>query len=137
MHAENKRIERLVNWLEDTGFTLKERTIGDAFGDGLVVLECPDLAVRLVRDRGEQSIELRAPQSNSWRDISTWRAVLEGNSVEEEPRSLEDRIVFLQNRLFDLRLLASSPQLDEQLRQRALARMSRRFPRWFGSASDR
>jgi len=70
-------IQQLREQLEELGFWLaEEEHRDDGFGDLFLVLTRRGLGVRLIRDRGQWSVEVSGSDLNEWFAPMVWRAYL-------------------------------------------------------------
>jgi hypothetical protein len=97
----------LVDELARDGFETTQDEESPAFGNRLIVLEGEERAVRLVRDRGIWSAELRV--SGAWFDVDMLRAGLEGCDAPKPRRGFAG-IVADTRELLE-RLPAGGPEL--------------------------
>lgn len=70
-------IQQLREQLEELGFWFaEEEHRDDGFGDLFLVLTRRGLGVRLIRDRGQWSVEVSGSDLNEWFAPMVWRAYL-------------------------------------------------------------
>jgi hypothetical protein len=89
----------LVARLEEWGFSIADQTEGSAFGDRMIVLSSPPLAVRLVSDRGQWYIELARNDWRDWFDPDVWRSCLQNEAAPTDPRPLNQQAAFVLDNL--------------------------------------
>jgi len=114
--------------LERAGFAADEYGPDrDSFGDRMTTFTAEDLRVRLIRDRGQWTVELGHPAWEDVYDPDIWRAALEGTDPTD-PSPLAEQAAYVADRLDALRAAARDPDLRERLDEIAVARADL----WFG-----
>lgn len=119
----------LIASLQSRGFTVTTDEISESFGNWLIELESNQRAVRLVRDRGIWSAELRL--AGDWLGVDLVRASLDG-ADDDRVWSLEDtarHLVDLVDRL------SPDPREEALLRERAREIGLQWTRRMFGDAA--
>ena len=115
-------LEALAAALEAEGLDRRERPPDpESFGDQVVTLHGDDLAVRLVRDRGEWTIELAHPSWDEWFDPDVWRAQIEGTDPME-PSAVGEQAAWVRDELGAVRRAAAEPATLDRLDEIATAR---------------
>jgi hypothetical protein len=118
----------LVDQLEVLGFACSAADPSASFGDRLVRCEGPALAVRMVSDRGQWSVDVGKVEWGDWFDADVWKACIEAAEVPLEPRELATQAEYV---ALNVERLAAAAEEDEEvlncLRQKRGARARRRL----------
>jgi hypothetical protein len=89
----------LVARLEDRYFSIVSDERRDGFGDRVITLSTPPIAVRIVGDRDQWFVELAHEEWDDWFDPDLWRACLDDIAVPDEPRPLVEQSRFVVSEL--------------------------------------
>lgn len=128
-----KVVEELENFLKGAGLTCQQKLV-DAkhFGNRLLRYESPDVAVRVVLDRGDWWVELAdGTDPKRWSYAEVFRSLLYGCEYDAIP--LPDQISFVEeNWSVILDLLSVGRREDTQAKLEAIkdARAEKMFPGW-------
>lgn len=121
-------IDDLRSGLTEAGFTVAEELASSSFGDLAVTFRRGILEVRVVRDRGQWSIEIAGPATGFY-DPDIWRACLEGRAAPLDPAPLADQAAFVLGHLDELGRAAADAATPDCLRRRGLERTEARVGR--------
>lgn len=107
-------IETLVRDLVRQGFFVMEnKCFKDTFGNRLVILESPTLAIRITSDRNDVFVELApAGRVQDWNDIRHFRKLLMDDGVIEQPVASDDLAGFLVKNLEVIVRLLSPSEIE-------------------------
>lgn len=108
---ENINIKVLDDFLGINHFELTEaQDSPDFFGNFIRVWKSPFFSVRLVKDRGEQAIEVSSPADHdNWIDLSLIKEIVEGDSYVNDILQINEAVAFLKGHLSDIQRLLRMP----------------------------
>jgi hypothetical protein len=122
-------LETLRAVLEERGFWLAEQEHReDSFGDTFLVLVRRGLSVRIVRDRGQWSVEVSGPGGDQWFSPMVWRTYLDGDAGDVATPALDEQCQLVSKRLDEMQAAAESDAAlgERLLESRALRAQIRR-----------
>ncbi len=118
-----EELAALTRWLTSEGFALAEQQSSEAFGDRLLIYKREACRVRLIRDRGQWSLEINGSGQNGWFEAEIWRSCLEGENPSTGSIPLSEQATYLRKSLTQIEdALLNDPEIDDCLRQRGLWR---------------
>ena len=128
---ENMHIKVLDDFLRANHFELTEaQDSPEFFGNFIRVWKSPFFRVRLVKDRGEQAIEVSSSADHdNWIDLSLIKEIVEGDSYVNDILQINEAITILKGRLSDIQWLLSMP--DYLVTQKKLTKIRNERTRLF------
>jgi hypothetical protein len=123
-----EQFAELIGWLAENGYESAEIREGAGFGDCLVRYVRGDMAVRLVKDRGQSFIDLSCRAwGGGWYDVTLVRAVLDHEPADGSV-DLGVQVEWVQSNLLGrLSETGEAVELSRQLETLVDARARARF----------
>ena len=112
-------VKRLLRWLDKSGFkaVVAESPNQEAFGNQHGIWEKDVLRIGVTRDRDEWSLGIRSTDPDYWAHPDEWKALLEGERLEETLSSLDRQVEFIMSRLEEIHVAARDSSQIEQVRE--------------------
>lgn len=116
---------KLASFLTKRGFGVIEERRDDAFGNSMAVVKCDGFLLRIVRDRGDTSVELCQHGNDRWHAAENVLEFVTGSV----PANLSDAVEANFERVADL-MNSDSKQRDYAVfeKTKADAKIKRLFP---------
>jgi hypothetical protein len=125
----NAELRALAMWLVKAGFGAQRFLAGEQpFGNRYLELERERLRVHFTLDRSVWSLELSGANFAGRYAAYTWQSCLDPAGVDLDPAALPalmEQAAFVRSRLEDLDRAAVDPSIEECLKRRQLAHVSR------------